>query len=150
MRNHAQTMRNHAQTMCKPCTNNAQPCTNNAQPYATMRNHAQTCVILRKLLIICVVTEVYCLERLVGKAVKAPAAAGISLSLPVVVQSAAKLAEDRLDAISARACNEVRSCGIKRKFSLGRWGGGGPGCGAEAGRDEGRKRAGMRGGGVPG
>ncbi len=88
-----------------------------------MRNHAQTCVILRKHLIICIEEEVYCLQRLVGKAVEAPAAAGAGLALPVVVLSAAMLAEDQLDAISARACNKVRSCGIKRKFSSGRWGG---------------------------
>jgi hypothetical protein len=93
-----------------------------------MCNHAQTCVILRKPSIICVETEVYCLQRLVGKAVEAaPAAAGAGLALPVVVLSAAKLAEDQLDAITARACNKMRSCCIKRKFSSGRWGGGGPG-----------------------
>jgi hypothetical protein len=80
--NSAETLRNNAETLRKRCANNAQMlnaaqtlrkrCANAAQ---TLRkrcaNAAQTCVNLRKLLIICVKTEVYCLKRLVGKAVEA-------------------------------------------------------------------------------
>ena len=80
LRNNAETLRkqcaNAAQTMRKCCPNYAQTlrkrCANAAQ---TLRkrcaNAAQTCVNLRKLLITCVKTEVYCLKRLVGKAVEA-------------------------------------------------------------------------------
>jgi hypothetical protein len=40
---------------------------------------------MSKFFIICVETEVDCLERLVEKAVEAPTATGASLALPVVV-----------------------------------------------------------------
>ena len=74
--NIAQQCGNIAQTLRKQCANAAQTlrkrCANAAQ---TLRqrcaNAVQTCVNLRKLLIICVKTEVYCLKRLVGKAVEA-------------------------------------------------------------------------------
>ena len=73
---HSQILRKHCATMRKHCANAAPTmrkcCANAAQ---TLRkrcaNAVQTCVNLRKLLIICVKTEVYCLKRLVGKAVEA-------------------------------------------------------------------------------
>ncbi len=47
-------------------------CANNAQMLRKRcANAAQTCVNLHKLLIVCVKTEVYCLKRLVVKAVEA-------------------------------------------------------------------------------
>ncbi len=61
--NSAETLLNNAETLLKRCANNAQ--------MLRCANAAQTCVNLRKLLIICVKTEVYCLKRLVGKAVEA-------------------------------------------------------------------------------
>jgi hypothetical protein len=71
---------NHAQTMRKPCSNHAQTLRKPCATMLNMRDPAQTLDHF-----ICVETEVYFLERLVGKAVEAPSAAGAGLALPVVV-----------------------------------------------------------------